>query len=111
MSNRHRRPVILIITHSNDNDSISMVIDAVAERGGLAYRFNSDGFPTNIQLSSHYSGAQEHQLLSCDEYELDLGTVSAVWYRRVAMGHRITATMDPQLRRAAIDQSGARYRA
>jgi len=107
MSDRHRRPVILIITHSNDNDSIPMVMDAVAERGGIAYRFNSDAFPTNIQLSSQYSGDQEHLLLSCDDYELDLGTVSAVWYRRVAMGQRIPETMDPQLRRAAIDESRA----
>jgi len=36
-----------------------------------------------------------------------LGTVSAVWYRRVAIGQRIPETMDPQLRRTAIDESRA----
>jgi MvdD family ATP-grasp ribosomal peptide maturase len=107
MSDRHRRPVILIITHSNDNESIPLVMDAVAEQGGIAYRFDTDGFPTNIQFSNQYSGGQEHLLLTCDHYELDLGTVSAVWYRRVAIGQCIPETMDPQLRRAAIDESRA----
>ena len=106
MSNQHR-PVILIITHSNDNESIPLVMDAVSEQGGIAYRFDSDQFPTNIQLSNRYSDDQEHLLLTCDDYELDLGTVSAVWYRRVAIGQLIPETMDPQLRRAAIDESRA----
>ena len=56
MSDRHLRPVILIVTHSNDNESIPLVMDAVAEQGGIAYRFDTDGFPTNIQLSNRYSG-------------------------------------------------------
>jgi MvdD family ATP-grasp ribosomal peptide maturase len=107
MSDRHRRPVILIVTHSNDNESIPLVMDAVAEQGGIAYRFDTDGFPIGIQLSNRYSGDWEHLVLTCDHYELDLGTVSAVWYRRVAIGQRIPETMDPQLRRAAIDESRA----
>ena len=107
MTDRHRRPAILVVTHGNDNDSIALVMEAVAERGGIAYRFDSDRFPTDIQLVSRYSGGEEHMLLSCDAYELDLGTVSAVWYRRIASGHRIPAAMDVQLRRAAIEQTEA----
>ena len=107
MTDRHRRPTILIVTHSNDNGSIALVMEAVAQRGGIAYRFDSDRFPTDIQLANRYSGGEEHMLLGCDACELDLETVSAVWYRRVATGHRIPATMDPQLRRAAIEQTEA----
>jgi MvdD family ATP-grasp ribosomal peptide maturase len=99
--------VILIVTHSNDNESIPLVMDAVAARAGIAYRFDTDNFPTSIQLNSRYSGEQERLLLTCEDYELDLASVSAVWYRRVAMGGRIPEAMDPQLRRAAIDQSRA----
>ena len=107
MSERHRPAVILIITHTNDNESIPLVMDAVAAQGGIAYRFDTDRFPTTVQLRSHYSGDEERQILACEDYELDLATVSAVWYRRVAIGQRIPETMDPQLRRAAIDQSRA----
>jgi MvdD family ATP-grasp ribosomal peptide maturase len=107
MAERQRRAVVLIITHSNDNESIPLVMDAVAAQGGIAYRFDSDRFPTDIQLVSEYSrGANRLSVVGTD-YELDLGTVSAVWYRRVAIGQRIPETMDPQLRRAAIDESRA----
>lgn len=107
MPERPRQPVILIVTHSSDNESIPLVMDAVAAQGGVAYRFDSDRFPTQIQLCSQYSGEEERLLLAGEDYELDLGTVSAVWYRRVAVGQRIPETMDPQLRRAAIDESRA----
>jgi len=107
MSDQHRRAVILIITYSDDNESIPLVMDAVAAQGGIAYRFDTDRFPTDIQLLNQYSGEEERLFLACEDYELDLGTVSAVWYRRVAIGQRIPATMDQQLRRVAIDQSRA----
>ncbi|HKR44400.1 MAG TPA: MvdD family ATP-grasp ribosomal peptide maturase [Paraburkholderia sp.] len=107
MSERHPRPVVLIITHSNDNESIPLVMKAVAAQGGMAYRFDTNRFPTDIQLSSHYSGDEERQVIACEDYELDLGTVSAVWYRRIAIGQCIPEAMDRQLRRAAIDQSRA----
>ena len=107
MSERHPRPVVLIITHSNDNESIPLVMNAVAARGGVAYRFNTDRFPTDIRHCSEYSGEAERQVIACDDYELDLDTVSAVWYRRIAIGRCIPETMDLQLRRAAIEQSRA----
>lgn len=108
MSDRHRNPTILIVTHGNDNGSIALVMDAVAERGGIAYRFDTDRFPTDIHLSSRYSGGEEHLSLSCNDYELDLQAVSAIWYRRIAIGHGIPAGMDPQLRRASIEQADAK---
>ncbi|MCP3716916.1 MvdC/MvdD family ATP grasp protein [Paraburkholderia sp. CNPSo 3281] len=107
MSERHPRPVVLIITHSNDNESIPLVMNAVAAQGGMAYRFDTNRFPTDIRLSSHYSGDEERQVIACEDYELDLGTVSAVWYRRIAIGQCIPEAMDRQLRRAAVDQSRA----
>ena len=107
MSERYRRPVVLIVTHSNDNESVPLVMDAVAAQGGIAYRFDTDRFPTDIQLLIQYRGDQERLLLASADYELNLGSVSAVWYRRDAIGHRIPETMDPQLRRVAIDESRA----
>lgn len=107
MPDTYTRPVILIITHSNDNDSIQMVMDAVRERGGTAYRFDTDRFPTDTQLSIHYNDSQQDLILTDKDYELDLNSVTAVWYRRVAIGQRIPKTMDAQLRRASIDEAQA----
>jgi len=103
-----RQPVVLIVTFSADNDSVQRVMDAVAARDGIAYRFDTDRFPTELQIACHYGGGKAGPLrLTCQGEDLDLRTVTAVWYRRVAIGQRIPATMDPRLRRPAIDESHA----
>ena len=107
MPKQQRQPVVLIVTHSNDNESIALVMDAVARNGGASYRFDTDRFPTDLRLSSHYGARGESLVLAGDDYELDLGSVTAVWYRRVAIGQNIPRAMDVQLRRAAVDESRA----
>ncbi|MGH8550816.1 MAG: MvdD family ATP-grasp ribosomal peptide maturase [Methylococcales bacterium] len=107
MSAHSSNPVIFIVTHSNDNASIRLVMDAVAERGGAAYRFDTDCFPTEIRLTIEYSKTRERLLLQGDNYELDLDSVSALWYRRIAMGYRIPRSMDAQLRKASVGESRA----
>ncbi|MBW4494006.1 MAG: MvdD family ATP-grasp ribosomal peptide maturase [Oscillatoria princeps RMCB-10] len=98
---------VLIITHSEDNESIPMVINAIEERGGKAFRFDTDRFPTEVRLDLCYSGANEQLTLASDSGELNLNEVSAVWYRRIRIGARIPATMDSQLRDASIQESRA----
>src|SRR5690606_32737943 len=39
------------------------------------------------------------------EGELDLGDVTAVWYRRVAYGSALPKSMDPQLRSASVQEA------
>lgn len=41
----------MIITYSEDNECIEMVKTAIKEKDGDTYRFNTDHFPTGIQLS------------------------------------------------------------
>lgn len=96
---------VLIITHSQDNESISMVQQAIASRGGKAFRFDTDRFPTEIRLDIYYGRQGERFLLANEGERLDLREVSAVWYRRVAIGEGIPTAMDWQLREAAIQES------
>ncbi|MBW4682797.1 MAG: MvdD family ATP-grasp ribosomal peptide maturase [Microcoleus vaginatus WJT46-NPBG5] len=98
---------VLIITHSQDNESIPMVIDAVEKQGGKAFRFNTDQFPTEIQLDIYYSKGTERLIIATEQDKLDLREVSAVWYRRLRIGGRIPSTMDAQLRQASIQESRA----
>ncbi|MBD2043788.1 MvdD family ATP-grasp ribosomal peptide maturase [Microcoleus sp. FACHB-672] len=98
---------VLIITHSQDNQSIPMVIDAVEKQGGKAFRFNTDQFPTEIQLDIYYSNGKERLIVASEQDKLDLHEVSAVWYRRLRIGGRIPSTMDAQLRQASIQESRA----
>ncbi|EGJ32444.1 MAG: MvdD family ATP-grasp ribosomal peptide maturase [Moorea sp. SIO3B2] len=101
---------VLIITHSQDNQSIPLVVKAIEEKGGKAFRFDTDRFPTEVQLDVYYGKNRdgkntERLILKSEEEKLDLQEVSAVWYRRIAMGARIPSTMDPQMRQASVQES------
>ncbi|MBN3890304.1 MAG: MvdD family ATP-grasp ribosomal peptide maturase [Nostoc sp. JL31] len=95
---------ILIITHSQDNESIPLVIQAIEAQGKKAFRFDTDRFPTEMQLDIYY-GSTKRVILSVDDQTLDLNEVSAVWYRRIAIGSKIPNSMDRQLREASLKES------
>ncbi|MFN6479718.1 MvdD family ATP-grasp ribosomal peptide maturase [Nostoc sp. DedQUE07] len=95
---------ILIITHSQDNESIPLVIQAIEAQGKKAFRFDTDRFPTEMQLDIYY-GSSQRVILSVDDQTLDLNEVSAVWYRRIAIGSKIPNSMDRQLREASLKES------
>ncbi|MDZ7970328.1 MAG: MvdD family ATP-grasp ribosomal peptide maturase [Nostoc sp. DedSLP03] len=95
---------ILIITHSQDNESIPLVIQAIEAQGKKAFRFDTDRFPTEMQLDIYY-GSSQRVILSVDDQILDLNEVSAVWYRRIAIGSKIPDSMDRQLREASLKES------
>jgi len=96
---------VLIITHSEDNESIPMVINAIEAKGRKAFRFDTDKFPTEVTLDVYYGKGTEQLILTCESEELNLQEVSAVWYRRIAIGQLIPTTMDEQLREASIQES------
>ncbi len=96
---------VLIITHSQDNESIPMVMKAIETQGGQAFRFDTDRFPTEVRLDIYYTGGRKRQILSADERRLDLTEVPAVWYRRIATGARIPRTMESQFREASVKES------
>ncbi|ELS03783.1 RimK-like protein [Xenococcus sp. PCC 7305] len=98
---------VLIITHSQDNESIPLVSRAIEQQGGKAFRFDTDRFPTEISLEVYYSRGEKQLILANESQKLDLKEVSAVWYRRFAPGGMIPTTMDPQIRQASIGETRA----
>lgn len=98
---------ILIITKSNDNESIDFVTQAVEERGEKVYRFDTDRFPTEIKLTAHYGNSSERLVMATEQGEFDLQEVTAIWHRRLAIGSRIPDTMDSQIRDASLKESRA----
>jgi MvdD family ATP-grasp ribosomal peptide maturase len=98
---------VLIITKSDDNECVPNVIRAVEERGERAVRFDTDRFPTEVEVSLAYErGWTSYQVRSGDE-QVDLGDVTGIWYRRTRFGGGIPETMDRQLRSASVKESGA----
>lgn len=98
---------VLIITHSQDNESIPLVLNAISEQGGKAFRFDTDQFPTQVQLDIYYGKGTQRLMLTSFAGSVDLSEVSAVWYRRIGIGSQIPTTMEPQLRNASVLESRA----
>jgi MvdD family ATP-grasp ribosomal peptide maturase len=99
---------ILIITRSDDNESVSMVARAIERKGGRSVRFDTDRYPTEVRLSAYYgAGGEERLTLVNDEGEFDLREVKAVWHRRLNYGGLLPTTLDRQLRRASVGESRA----
>ncbi|MGD1949190.1 MAG: MvdD family ATP-grasp ribosomal peptide maturase [Leptolyngbyaceae cyanobacterium] len=96
---------VLVITHSHDNECIPKVIQAIEEQGGAAFRFNTDQFPTEVKLDLSCSRAAERGRLIGAQGSLNLGDVTAVWYRRIRIGQQIPTTMEAQLRHASVQES------
>ncbi|AOX02557.1 MvdD family ATP-grasp ribosomal peptide maturase [Moorena producens PAL-8-15-08-1] len=94
---------VLIITFSQDNESIPLVIKAIEAQGGKAFRFDTDRYPTEVQLDI-YEGNSQGVIITDGEQKLDLSEVSSVWYRRMRYGKKIPDTMDQQYRNAAIQE-------
>lgn len=98
---------VLIITRSDDNESVEFVTQAIEERGGKVFRFDTDLFPTEIRLIAHYGGDSKRLVLVSEQAELDLQDVSAIWHRRLNIGGKIPKTMDAQIRGASVGESRA----
>jgi MvdD family ATP-grasp ribosomal peptide maturase len=98
---------VLIITHSQDNEGITLVQQAIKTQGGKSFRFDTDRFPTEVLLDVYYGKETERLILAFAQDSLDLNEVSAVWYRRIRMGAGIPTTMDLQLRQASVQESRA----
>ncbi len=97
---------ILIITHSDDNESVDLVAQAIAQKGGHAIRFDTDHYPTDVRLSAYYGAAGDERLTLTNEAgEFDLREVTAVWHRRLNFGAGLPETLNRQLRHASIGEA------
>jgi MvdD family ATP-grasp ribosomal peptide maturase len=98
---------VLIITHSDDNESVELVAESIRKRGGSSFRFDTDNFPTEVQLVARYGETPEQLSLAAGGRTLDLRDVSAVWHRRLNVGGKLPDAMDRQMRHAALGESRA----
>ena len=100
--------LILIVTHSDDNQSIARVSEVIAGKGGQVIRFDTDRYPTDVRLTAYCDRSGDERLtLTNDEGEFDLREVTAVWHRRLNFGARLPAALDKQLRHASLGETSA----
>ena len=98
---------ILIITHSDDNDSVARVAETINRKGGHAIRFDTDRYPTDVRLTAYYGAGDERLTLTNEQGEFDLREVTAVWHRRLSFGAHLPARLDKQLRHASLGEASA----
>lgn len=96
---------ILLVTRSDDNDSVDRVAAALAARGARPFRLDTDRFPTEVELALRQPRGPS--LLRSPAGEIALEDIAAIWYRRAAIAAALPAEMDPQERDAAIKESRA----
>ncbi len=86
------------------------VQDVIAEEGGQSFRFNTDRYPGRDILSLGFGKGVPKRRLVSTEGELDLDTVSAIWYRRMRIGKNLPKGMDPQLAAPSNEESRRTFR-
>ena len=104
MTTPHKK--VLIITHSQDNQSIADACQRLEARGAEAIRFNTDLYPEQIALSSDYrEGSWHYELQLPDQEPVDLSQLESIWYRRMRIGKSLTGQLEPDLLRPTIEES------
>lgn len=96
---------ILIVTHCNDDEGIDHVITALQQKGAEVYRFDTNFYPTQIQLASYYMNNVEQVKLIGKEGIHDLAKFDAVWYRRIRIGQELPPEMAEEYKIPAIEES------
>ncbi|MBT9583170.1 MvdD family ATP-grasp ribosomal peptide maturase [bacterium] len=80
---------VLLVTRSDDNDSVAMVSQAIHDLGGTPYRLDTDHYPTSVRLTTQLTRQRTLRQLNLPAGWLDLDEVASLWYRRFFAGARI----------------------
>lgn len=100
---------VLIVTYSDDDEGIHYVTEALQRKGTNVYRFNTNYYPTQIQLASHYINNTEQVKIISEDVIHDLAKFDAVWYRRIRIGQEIPDDMADEYKIPAIEESKSTF--
>lgn len=100
---------VLIVTYSDDDEGIHYVTEALQRKGTNVYRFNTNYYPTQIQLASHYINNTEQVKIISEDVVHDLAKFDAVWYRRIRIGQEIPDDMADEYKIPAIEESKSTF--
>lgn len=98
---------VLIVTHSRDHHCTPLITRALMARGATAWCFETDLFPSSVQLSLHADSLQQTLLLKTPLGQLDMAELQSCYYRRLRIGGGIPDTVPDAYREAAQKESRA----
>ena len=96
---------ILLITRSQDDYCTPLVMDAIKQRGGTAWRLDTDRLPTEHRLSLAMGKQIDRIDFHGPQGSIDLRTMDALYYRRFAPGDLLPNDMPPDYRSAAVKET------
>ena len=109
-----RTDAVLLVTRSDDNDSVERVAHALRRRGRAPVRLDTDRYPTEITLATSLASraaapgrhvpASVTRTLTTADGTFDLERVTAVWYRRFHAGAALPQDLD-DLRPACVEEA------
>ncbi|HEX5890016.1 MAG TPA: MvdC family ATP-grasp ribosomal peptide maturase [Pyrinomonadaceae bacterium] len=101
-----RRDAVLLLTHSDDFYTVDLVSEALARKGVRPIRFNTDLFPSLVQLSARAGDERAAQLFTETGQQISVAEVRAVWARKI-WSPRMSDDLDERYRSMCIGESVA----
>ncbi|MFN0006437.1 MAG: MvdC/MvdD family ATP grasp protein [Planctomycetota bacterium] len=95
----------LIITRTNDNESVGYVARALEKRGARPFRLDTDRFPTQVRATIRVENGSTSGRIEDRGDSLDVSELAGAWHRRLEIGGGIPLTMDKRLRMPSIEES------
>ncbi len=100
------RDAVLLLTHSGDFYTIDLVSQALARRGVRPIRFNTDLFPSCVELSARAGDERVAHLFTEAGEQISAAEVRAVWVRKL-WSPRMSDDLDERYRSMCIGESAA----
>jgi hypothetical protein len=104
MKKSNPRKQVLLVTRTDDNDSVDRVAAALERRGARGVRLDTDAFPTEVRLANAQHGAKLTRIVDTGSERVDLEALHALWYRRFNAGALLPDSLGDTLQ-PSIDES------
>jgi hypothetical protein len=97
---------VLIITHTQDNDCVRTVSEAIVKNGGEAIRLDVDLYPTGIELTALQSNDKRELWLTYGDNTYPLHECTSLWFRRFFnMGKALATELEEEYLQPALEES------
>lgn len=86
---------VLLITRTEENDSVTLVTEALHKRGASVTRFDTDLYPQDIKVKSLYGSEIGKQTIALGTPKgyIELQEFDSVWYRRFSAGNLLPSSL------------------
>lgn len=95
---------VLLVTRSDDNESVELVQHALKKLGAKGVRLDTDAYPTSVTLSSELTRTKTRRVLHTPGGDVDLEKLGSIWYRRFLAGGLLPDSLG-DMRAACLDES------